>query len=224
VTRMRQFVPALCCLALLACERPEPLEAPEYTLDVPETGGRTDLVEDEKGDAHLRSGDAAPGYLDQVGGAVTPADEETLRFVAELASPVPFEPELPNGDNAIGWSFCLDMDPDSATVGFPSLESISPCEFVLRVAWDGRNLQGFFIDRRPLMEARYSQIERVRPTLRKSSIELLIPLEKLGYPTRFDWSTATEEFESLALDAIHQIDELPDSGASAPETWRSTSA
>lgn len=221
MTRRRWFVPALCCLALVACERPEPLQAPGYPLDVPSSGRATDLVADEEGDAHLRSGDAAPGYLDQVGGTVIPADEGTLRFVADLAAPVPSDPELPKGDGAIGWSFCLDTDPDVAAVGFPSFESVSPCEFVLRVAWTGRNLRGFFIDRRPLMEARYSQVQNVQPTLRNTSIELLIPLEQLGYPRRFEWSITTEEFESLNRDAVHHVDELPEGGTSAPATWSS---
>jgi hypothetical protein len=221
MTRMRGLVPALCCLALLACEPPEPLLAPEYTLDPTRADDATGRVADVKGDARLRSGDAAPGYLDQVGGTVTAADETTLRFVADLAAPLPSEPELPKDDGAIGWSFCLDTDSDSATVGFPSFESVSPCEFVLRVAWDGRSLQGFFIDRRPLTEGRYSQVQRIQPMWRRSSIELQIPLEELGYPARFDWAITTEEFESLNRDAVHHVDNLPEGGISAPATWRS---
>jgi hypothetical protein len=211
----------LCCLALLACEAPDPLLPPRYTLNPTPRAGALDLVADRKGDAHLRSGDAAPGYLDQVGGAVTAADEGTLRFVADLAAPLPSEPKLPKGDGAIGWSFCLDTDEGVATVGFPSFDSASPCEFVLRVAWDGKDLQALFIDRRPLTEGRYSQLQRVQPTWRRTRLELLIPLEEIGYPTRFDWSISTEEFESLNRDAVHHVDELPDGGVRSPATWRS---
>jgi hypothetical protein len=181
--------------------------------------GATDLVADNEGDAQLRSGDPAPGYLDQLGASVAAADERTLRFVDDLAAPLPPKPSLPKGDAAIGWSFCLDTDPAHAAVGFP-MESVRPCEFVLRVRWDGRRLQGFLIDRRPLIEGRYSQIQTVEPTWRKSSMELLIPLEKLGYPERFEWSISTEEFESLSSDAVYHVDDLPDGGISAPETWR----
>lgn len=214
-------MPAICCLALVACERPEPLEAPGYALDVPRSGRGPGAVTDGEGDAHLRSGDAAPGYLDPIGGNVVPADERTLRFVVDLAAPLPSDPALPKGDGAIGWSFCLDTDPDVDAVGFPSFESVSPCEFVLRVAWDGRKLRGFFIDRRPLMEARYSQVLHVQPIVSSSSIELEMSLEQLGYPTRFGWSITTEEFVSLNRDAVHHVDELPEGGPSAPARWSS---
>jgi hypothetical protein len=221
MTRTRPVLQALCCLALFACERPEPLLPPEYDLDVPRPGDAIDWVADEEGDAYLRSGDAAPGYLDHVAGAVIAADEDTLRFVDDLAAPLPSEFELPKGDGAIGWSFCLDTDPHSAAVGFPSFKSMSPCEFVLRIAWNGQNLRVFFIDRRPLMEGRYSKIQMVQATLRKSSIELLIPLEELGYPRRFDWSISTDEFKSLNHDASHHVDNLPKGGTRVPATWQS---
>jgi hypothetical protein len=178
-----------------------------------------DLV-DDAGDARLRTGDLAPGYLDQLGATVTPADERTLRFVDHLAAPLPSDPPLPEGDAAIGWSFCLDTDPDYAGVGFP-MGSVRPCEFVLRVRWDGRKVLGFFIDRRPLMEGRYSLIQTIQATWRKRSMELVIPIEKLGYPERFEWSVSTEEFESLSHEAVYHVDELPEGGNSAPATWRS---
>jgi hypothetical protein len=184
------------------------------------SAGATDLVADDEGDAQLRSGDPAPGYLDQLGASVTAADERNLRFVDDLAAPLPPDAPLPKGEAAIGWSFCLDTDPDQAAVGFP-METVRPCEFVLRVRWDGRRLQGFFIDRRPLIEGRYSQIQTLEPTWRKSSMELVIPLEKLGYPERFAWAISTGEFESLNSDAVYQVDELPEGGMSTPAIWRS---
>lgn len=220
MTRTRRLGPALCCLVLLACEPREPSPTPASASDVTRSIGATEPVTDERADAFLRSGDAAPGYLDQVSGTVTAANERTLRFVDHLAAALAPGPELPKGDAAIGWSFCLDTNPGQAPIGFP-MESVRPCEFVLRVRWDGRDLQGLLIDRRPLMEGRYSQIQTVQPRWRKRSMELLIPLENLGNPERFDWSVSTEEFRSLSSDVVYHVDELPEGGVSAPATWRS---
>lgn len=224
--RTRRIVPALCCVALLACdfqyaweETPSPTAS---ALDVTREVSTTDLL-DDAGDARLRSGDPAPGYLDQLGATVTPADERTLRFVDHLAAPLPSDAPVPKGDASIGWSFCLDTDPDYAGVGFP-MDSVRPCEFVLRVRWDGRKLESFLIDRRPLMEGRWSRFYSVQTTWRKSSMELLIPLEDLGSPKRFEWSVSTEEFtEDFSLptsDAVYHVDELPEGANARPATWR----
>jgi hypothetical protein len=223
--RTRRILLALCCVALLACDREYPWEADltasptASALDVTRHVSTTDLV-DDAGDARLRSGDPAPGYLDQLGAIVTPVDERTLRFVDHLAAPLPSNAPVPKGDASIGWSFCLDTDPDYAGVGFP-MDNVRPCEFVLRARWDGRKLQGSLIDRRPLLEGRWSLFHSVQPTWRKSSMELLIPIEDLGSPKRFEWSISTEELSSRSNDAVYHVDELPEGANARPATWRS---
>jgi hypothetical protein len=223
--RTSRFVAALCSIALLACQ---PQERSGHTSD-PSPSISTPSPAVDEGDARLRSGDAAPGYLDLVGARVTAADAESLRFVEDVAAPLPSNSRPPKGDAAIGWSFCLDTDPTSAGVGYP-MKGVQPCEFVLRVIWNGKRLRGFFIDRRPLIGGGYSFIEMVEPTWLPRSMQVVIPLEMLGYPERFEWSASTEEVvrerpgrsldQSLRSEAIYVVDELPEGGISAPATWR----
>jgi hypothetical protein len=219
--RTTSLVPAICLVVLLACEAEEP--APSGSTGATDRAGADD-------NARLRSGDAAPGYLDLVGARVSAGDAENLRFVEELAAPLPANAQPPKGDAAIGWSFCLDTDAVSAPVGYP-MTGVRRCEFVLRVLWNGKKLRGFLIDRRPLIEGRYSVIEKVEPTwVGTRSMQVVIPLEMLGSPERFDWWASTEEVgrerpgtsldEALRSDTIHVVDAAPEGGLSAPATWQ----
>ena len=220
-TRLPRFAPVLLVCVLFACGSNEPAEPTASVQSTATSRPSTGAVGDDRGDAYMRSGEPAPGYLDQVEGIVTTEDEATLRFVDELAEPLPAEPGLPEGDEALGWSFCVDTDPGVSPVGFP-MRAAMPCEFIVHIRWDGDELRAMLIDRRPLVDDRDARVEDVPVTPGDSSVEAVVPIQSLDNPKRFGWSMFTEELGALGTNRVYHIDETPEGGVGDPETWRSS--
>jgi hypothetical protein len=175
--------------------------------------------DDPADDAVMQSGDAAPGYLDAVSGEVTIGSGGTIAFVETLGSPVPARPALPEGDEALGWSVCVDSEPTEAPVGFPFATIPAPCEFIVHARWDGKRLTGLLIDRRPLLEDRRPRKIPFEPILEGDAIRMTVSLSSLDEPTSFAWSMFTEELGPLGTDVFYHVDNVPDAGIDDPISW-----
>jgi hypothetical protein len=186
---------------------------------MPTASTSLDLGADPTGDAVMLSGEAAPAYLDAVLGEITVGSDGALSFVETLAGPVPSEPALPEGDAALGWSFCIDTDPSSAPAGFPLATAANPCEFIVHTRWEGAKLFGLLIDRRPLLEDRSARKLPFDPVLEGDAIRMTVPAASLDDPTAFEWSMFTEELGPFGTDIGYHVDEVPEWGTDVPIPW-----
>jgi hypothetical protein len=210
-------------LTLVACSRdgsPEttsPVERPSAT---PVTSARSDPA----GDAVMKDGTAAPGYLDVLRAEISRLSDGTFTFTATLAEPVPAEPPVPKGYVAIGWSFCIDTDRAIWAKGFPFTHSSPmPCELIMHTRWDGSKLSGLLIDRRPLQDGGKALQIPLEPVVQGSSLELSATASQLGDPPRFRWATYAEELGEYGTDTEYGVDAVPHGGIfSHPATWPSS--
>jgi hypothetical protein len=206
-------------MTLAACTGESDAPTPSATRTEPVEPSTSDPGSDDTGDAFMQSGEPAPGYLDEVHGSVTMQPSGTIEFVNTLAAPVPSNPELPEEDEALGWSFCIDTKPRVAAQGFP-IASAMPCEFLVHARWDGEQLLGLLIDRRPLTAGRRALTTPLEPAVAGNSIRLEVSDSSLGSPRRFRWSMFTEELGPFGTDVFFHVDEVPEGGVSAPIEWR----
>ena len=169
-------------------------------------------VQDVKGDAVMSGSAEAPGYLDMFGASVELRDGFFV-FTASLASGVPTTPELPTGWVAIGWSFCIDLDPTQSLRGYPMKTVRMPCELIVHTRWDGKALTGMVFDRRPLADKKEVKTITLVPATDGSAMSESVPSNLLGEPSTFLWSAFTEELGPLGTDIVHHVD------AAGPATW-----
>lgn len=160
----------------------------------------------------------APGYLDLLGAGIALRDGAFV-FTQQLASAVPGEPELSDGVVALGWSFCIDIDPGQSPRGYPTQSMRMSCEFIVHSRWDGKALTGMLFDRRPLADGSQATTATLVPVADGSMVSATVPLRLLGEPSTFRWSAFTEELGSLGTDVFHHVDAVPDADTGRPATW-----
>jgi hypothetical protein len=194
-----------------ASPAPSPSAAPSSALS---PGGVTEsqLLWDTRGDAVMTNGAKAPGYLDMLAASVEHRDG-SFAFTQVLASGVPAAPELADGVAALGWSFCIDLDPMQALRGYPMKAVRMPCELIVHTRWDGKALTGMVFDRRPLADGNEVTTTSLTPATDGSAISEMMPSRLLGEASTFGWSAFTEELGSLGTDIVHHVD------AAGPATW-----
>ena len=218
----RRWVTAAGLLTLTACSSGDATSsivstpAPTTEATSPTAPG---AVADDAGDALLHTMEVAPGYLDAVGGSVEVSEDGTFVFSSELAAPMPERPQVPPPFEALGWSFCVDTDPKVAAVGFPLRSIPMPCEFIVHTRWDGSELSGLLIDRRPLADGGDAKQIPMDPVLEGSAVRELVAAGRIGDPSTFEWSMFTEELGPLGTDKENQVDMVPDGGIDSPVTW-----
>jgi len=204
----------------LAGASPGPTNAPASSA--PSPGGvikDTQLVQDTQGDAVMTDGAEAPRYLDMLGASVELRDG-SLTFTQLLAGTgVPYALDLPEGMVALGWSFCIDLDPTQDLRGYPLGSAPMPCELVVQTRWDGSALTGMVFDRRPLADKNEVKTIFLAPVLDGSAISETVPSGLLGGATTFGWSAYIDELGELGTNVLHATDMAPDGGASRPVTW-----
>jgi hypothetical protein len=213
-------------LILAACSRGGSSEtegaANAATATKPTATASSGSVADAAGDAVMENFDPAPGYLDALSGTVTTQPEGAFVFTETLSAPVPETPVLPKGDVALGWSFCVDTDPNTAVAGFPLATIPMPCEFIVHTRWDGSTLSGLLIDRRPLVDGKKARTIQIDPVLGASSISESVSSTRLGDPSTFSWSMFTEQLGAFGTDIVYHVDSVPDGGVDTPVTWPSS--
>ena len=178
----------------------------------------TQLASDARGDAAMADGAKAPGYLDMLAATVELRDGAFV-FTQVLASGVPPTPELADGVLALGWSFCIDLDPSQSLRGYPLGRASMPCELVVQTRWDGMVLRGMVFDRRPLADKNEVKTITLAPATDGSAISETVPFGLLGEATTFQWSAYIDELGALGTDVLHVADTAPDGGTSRPVSW-----
>ena len=121
-----------------------------------------DVTRDLEGDAVMTDYAEAPGYLDLLGAGIALRDGAFV-FTQQLASGVPGAPELSDGVVALGWSFCIDVEPGQSPRGYPTQSMRMPCEFIVHSRWDGKTLTGMLVDRRPLADGNAAMTVALAP-------------------------------------------------------------
>jgi hypothetical protein len=192
--------------------------APAPSPSAAATPSPGDVIRDLEGDAVKTDDAEAPGYLDMLGAGVELRDGAFV-FTQRLASGVPGAPDLSDGVVALGWSFCIDIDPGQSPRGYPTQSMRMPCEFIVQSRWDGKALTGMLFDRRPLDHGNQATTATLAPLADGSMVSATVPLRLLGEPSTFRWSAFTEELGSLGTDVFHHVDAVPDADTGRPATW-----
>jgi hypothetical protein len=195
-----------------ASPAPSPSVAPSSAPSPGVVVNDAQLVWDAQGDAVMTDHAKAPGYLDMVGASVELRDGSFV-FTQVLASGVPAAPELPTGVVALGWSFCVDLDPGQSLRGYPMKTVRMPCELIVHTRWDGKALAGMVFDRRPLANGNEVTTISLTPVTDESALSESVPSSLLGELSSFRWSAFTEELGELGTDIAHHVD------AAGPGTW-----
>ena len=177
----------------------------------PSALAQVQTVQDVKGDAVMTGGEA-PGYLDLLEASVELRDGSFV-FTHALVSGPPPTPRVPEGAAALGWSFCVDLDPMQSLRGYPMKTVRMPCEVIVHTRWDGKALAGMVFDRRPLADGNAATTTTLAPAADGSSISESVPASVLGVASSFQWSAFTEELGELGTDFVHHVD------AAGPATW-----
>ena len=193
---------------------PAPLPSAALVSAPLQGAGVTDsqLAWDARGDAVMADGTKAPRHLDVLAATVELRDGAFV-FTHVLASGVPGVPELAAGVLALGWSFCIDLDPMQALRGYPMKSARMPCELIVQTRWDGVALRGLVFDRRPLADGNEVATTSLTPATDGSRISEMVPSGLLGEATTFRWSAFTEELGPLGTDIVHHVD------AAGPASW-----
>lgn len=160
----------------------------------------------------------APGYLDMLGASVELRDGSFV-FTQLLATGMPYTLDLPEGMVAIGWSFCIDLDPTQDLRGYPLGIAPMPCELAVQTRWDGSALVGMVFDRRPLADKNEVKTIILAPAIDGLAISETVPSGLLAEAATFGWSAYIDELGELGTDVLHATDMAPDGGASRPMTW-----
>ena len=177
-----------------------------------------DVTRDLEGDAVMTDYAEAPGYLDLLGAGIALRDGAFV-FTQQLASGVPGAPELSDGVVALGWSFCIDVEPGQSPRGYPTQSMRMPCEFIVHTRWDAKTLTGMLVDRRPLANGNAAMTVALAPGTDGSMVSETVPSQLLGEPSTFRWSAFTEELGALGTDVLHHVDAVPDADTGRLATW-----
>jgi hypothetical protein len=159
-----------------------------------------------------------PAYLDgQAAGVARDAGAFIFRFT--LAEPIPPVPEIPDGWDSLGWSFCLDAD-RAAPKGYPFAPGTpAPCEFIILLRSSGGPLQGELIDRRTLQDGEDAVVTPVDPSIDGATVTVSLLVGALGDPASFRWVWAATVLGQLGTNAFMDVDEIPDSSFANPAPW-----
>ena len=207
----------IACVALAACGGGGSASTTAVTpSDSPSTPQPAGPGADPAGDAFTIDG-SSPGYLDMTRAAVSRTGGH-FTFTEALVAPVPPTPTLPAGDEALGWSVCVDLT-GTAAVGFPMATVPMPCEFIVHTRWDGTKLAGLLIDRRPLARGHAALTTSFEPVVAGTELRMVIPARSLGEPKSFAFSMFTEELGPLGTDIARHVDEAPDGGPRETFEW-----
>lgn len=206
-------------LTLPACGGAASSETDTGPVERSSTAAQPDSVSDLPGDAVMASTDPAPGYLDLLGAGVVRQDDGAFVLSMALAEPVPHAPKVQDPYVALGWSFCLDTDPDTAAPGFPLATIPMPCEFIVHTRWNGSKISGVLIDRRPLVGGGDAETFTMDPAIDDAGIIVTVPSAQLDDPSSFSWSAFTEELGPFGTDLVSHADAVPDGGIDDPVAW-----
>lgn len=165
-----------------------------------------------------RQGDVGPmvGYLDGLAAGVA-RDAGAFLFSFALAEPIPAAPEIPNGWDSLGWSFCLDMDKAANPKGYPfAPTSAAPCEFIIQVRSSGGPLTGELMDRRTLQDGGDAVVTPLDASIDSATVTVSVPVSALGDPASFTWVWFTTLLDQLGTDAYMNVDVIPATEAPWP--------
>ena len=198
----------------VACGGP-PANAPTSSPTPPPTPASTSLatgwIADKQGDVGLMV-----GYLDGLAAGVA-RDAGTFLFSFALAEPIPAAPEIPNGWDSLGWSFCLDMDKAADPKGYPFAPSTAaPCEFIIQVRSSGGPLTGELMDRRALQDGGDAVLTPLDASIDSATVTVSVPVSALSDPASFTWVWFTTLLDQLGTDTYTNIDVIPATAAPWP--------
>ena len=173
----------------------------------------TSWIADPQGDVGLPD---PPGYLDGLAAGVA-READAFLFSFALAEPIPAAPEIPNGWDSLGWSFCLDMDKAADPKGYPFAPSTAaPCEFIIQVRSSGGPLTGVLMDRRALQDGGDAVVTPLDASIEGATITVSVPVGALSDPASFTWVWFSTLLDQLGTDAYMNVDVIPATAAPWP--------
>jgi hypothetical protein len=207
----------LALIAVLAFSCSQADERPTASSSRPTPWPSVLGIVDPKGDALVPE---AIGYLDALSAHVSKSGG-AFEFSFTLAEAVPASFDVPAGWDALFWSFCLDMDPRHAPIGYPfAFTTAAPCEFIIVARSTGGPITGVLIDRRPLVNADDAITVSIPITVSATEIRATVPASRLGRPRRLRWVMKTSEVTlPLGNDNFVDLEEVPDESFTRPGRW-----
>ena len=118
----------------------------------------------------------------------------------DMADPVPDNPEIPSSTKLLIWSWGLGTDPDSDPRGFPVPKGNALIhEFYVGLAWDGREVSAFIVDRRPLLVGEDAITTEIPFAIEGNRVSVDIDGDLFDPPETFMWRSGILDITSEHL-------------------------